>query len=59
MVIGNMRRKTLRVFRPTGLGSINVGKLADIVAVKGDPLQDINLIKQVGFVMKEGMIYRQ
>lgn len=41
------------------LGSIKAGKLADIVAVQGDPLQDINLMGNVSFVMKAGQIYRQ
>lgn len=41
------------------LGSIKAGKLADIVAVKGDPLQDINLMGQISFVMKAGQIFRQ
>lgn len=41
------------------LGSIKAGKLADIVAVQGDPLQDINLMGKISFVMKAGQIYRQ
>ncbi|MBS0031593.1 amidohydrolase family protein [Chitinophaga sp. 22321] len=40
------------------LGSITPGKLADIVAVEGDPLQDIQRMGQVSFVMKEGVIYK-
>jgi imidazolonepropionase-like amidohydrolase len=39
------------------LGSITVGKLADVVAVDGDPLQDISRMKSVGFVMKDGVVY--
>jgi imidazolonepropionase-like amidohydrolase len=41
------------------LGSIKAGKIADIIAVPGDPLQDINLMGKVSFVMKAGQIYRQ
>ncbi len=41
------------------LGSIKPGKLADIVAVKGDPLDDISLMEKVSFVMKQGVIYKQ
>jgi imidazolonepropionase-like amidohydrolase len=40
------------------LGTIEVGKLADIVAVKGDPLKDINELKKVKFVMKDGRVIR-
>jgi len=39
------------------LGSITAGKLADVVAVDGDPLQDISRMKSVGFVIKDGVIY--
>jgi imidazolonepropionase-like amidohydrolase len=39
------------------LGSIAKGKYADIVAVNGDPLQDIKMMKNMVFVMKEGKIY--
>ncbi len=39
------------------LGSIEQGKLADIIAVKGDPVADISLLQNVAFVMKDGKIY--
>ena len=40
------------------LGSIAAGKFADVIAVEGNPLDDITLLQKVGFVMKEGVIYR-
>ena len=40
-------------------GTIEPGKLADIVAVKGDPIADISELTRVSFVMKEGTIYKQ
>jgi len=41
------------------LGSIEVGKLADIVAVDGDPLTDSKVFGKVVFVMKDGVVYKQ
>ena len=41
------------------LGSLGAGKLADVVAVPGNPVQDISLMKRVSFVMKEGVIYKR
>jgi imidazolonepropionase-like amidohydrolase len=41
------------------LGTLEAGKLADIVAVPGDPLSDVSLMEKVDFVMKGGMVYRK
>ena len=41
------------------LGSIEAGKIADIIAVNGDPLEDISLLKSIAFVMKDGKVYKQ
>ena len=40
------------------MGSLEVGKLADIVAVPGDPMVDFSTMQKVSFVMKEGKIYK-
>jgi len=41
------------------LGSIEAGKIADIVAVPGDPRADVHAMERVQFVMKEGVIYKR
>ncbi len=40
------------------VGSVTAGKFADLIAVPGDPLQDVALLGRVGFVMKSGTVYR-
>ena len=40
------------------IGRLEAGKLADIIAVQGDPLGDIKALTQVTFVMKGGKVYR-
>lgn len=40
------------------LGTIEAGKLADIIAVPGDPTGDISIMMKVSFVMKEGVVYK-
>ena len=43
---------------PQNLGTLEAGKYADIVAVEGDPLQNIATLTKPKFVMKEGKVYR-
>jgi imidazolonepropionase-like amidohydrolase len=43
--------------RADELGTIEAGKLADIIAVPGNPLSDISVMTKVSFVMKDGTIY--
>jgi imidazolonepropionase-like amidohydrolase len=45
--------------REAEVGSLERGKLADLVAVKGDPLRDIGVLQQVEFVMKGGAVFKQ
>lgn len=40
------------------LGSVEKGKLADIIAVDGDPSKDVNVMGKVKFVMKDGVVYK-
>lgn len=39
------------------IGSVSVGKFADIIAVSSDPLVDISVLENVEFVMKSGKVY--
>ena len=45
--------------RSDRIGTIAVGKDADIIAVEGDPLANVRLLESVGFVMKHGRVYKQ
>lgn len=40
------------------LGSIEVGKIADLVGVPGDPLADITVMERVSLVLKDGVVYK-
>ena len=40
------------------IGSVTAGKLADLIAVGGNPLADVGVVENVLFVMKGGTIYR-
>ena len=41
------------------LGSVSAGKLADLIAVPSNPLDDISVMKRVSFVMKDGVVYKR
>ena len=40
------------------VGTLEAGKWADIIAVSGDPLQDVKVLQSVKFVMKSGIVYK-
>jgi imidazolonepropionase-like amidohydrolase len=41
------------------IGALEAGYLADVIAVTGDPLQDIGVLQKVSFVMKGGVVYKK
>jgi imidazolonepropionase-like amidohydrolase len=40
------------------IGTLEPGKRADVIAVSGDPLRDVTVLKRVGFVMKDGVVHK-
>jgi imidazolonepropionase-like amidohydrolase len=40
------------------VGTLEPGKRADLIAVDGNPLEDVTVLKQVSFVMKDGAVFR-
>ncbi|SDS23089.1 Imidazolonepropionase [Maribacter dokdonensis] len=48
-----------KMFHLNQLGNLEKGFLADIIAVEGNPTKDISVIKNVSFVMKDGVVYKE
>ncbi len=48
-----------KIFHLNQLGNLKEGYLADIIAVKGNPLKDMGTMKNVSFVMKDGKVYKR
>ena len=44
--------------RQDAIGQLKPGFYADVIAVPGDPLQDISVLTRVSFVMKNGVVYK-
>jgi imidazolonepropionase-like amidohydrolase len=57
IVAGTMNAATLLGWE-SRIGSLTPGKLADVVAVPGDPLADIRVMERPTFVMKNGVVYK-
>ena len=58
ITIGTMNAATLLGVEKQ-FGSVTVGKVADLVAVQGNPLTDVTLLARVSFVMKGGVVVKQ
>lgn len=56
-IVSATTRAAEALFLPD-VGNLEVGKLADVIAVDGDPLEDITALQRVVFVMKDGRVYR-
>jgi len=48
-----------KVLKNKTIGSLTVGKLADIIATDQDPTQNIHTLEKVSFVMKDGIVYKE
>jgi len=58
ITIGTMNAATLLGVEKD-FGSVTIGKVADLVAVQGNPLTDVSLLARVSFVMKGGVVVKQ
>lgn len=58
-ILAATREAAIVLHRTGELGSVEAGKIADLVAVRGDPLADIDLLRSIDFVMKDGVVYKQ
>ena len=50
---------TAELFGLSNIGNVNEGFEADIIGIKGNPLEDITVLENVNFVMKDGVIFKQ
>ncbi len=57
-ILSSIREGAELMDMKNNIGSIEVGKLADIIAVRGDPLTDISVLEHVDFVMKDGRTFK-
>jgi imidazolonepropionase-like amidohydrolase len=53
------REAAIAMGRQERLGTLEPGKVADIVAMRGNPLENVALLMNIGFVMKEGVVFKR
>lgn len=53
------REAAIAMGRDDVLGTIEPGKVADLIAVRGNPLENVAVLKNVSFVMKDGVVYKK
>lgn len=58
-ILAATREAAKVLHRTNEIGSVEPGKVADLVAVQGDPLADIDLLRNIDFVMKDGVVYKE
>src|SRR5205085_12242498 len=58
-ILAATRNATDLLGQSANVGSVQAGRFADLVAVKGDPTADIKLLQNVSFVMKGGVVYKR
>ena len=58
-VLRSATANNAKMFHLNKLGNLKKGFLADIIAVKGNPVEDIAVMKNVSFVMKDGVVYKE
>ncbi len=54
-----MERESAGIRGVNDVGTIEAGKTADLVAVRGDPIANIRLMEEMAFVMKDGVVVRR
>lgn len=57
-VLITVNSENARMFHLNTLGELKNGFLADIIAIIGNPIDNISVLKEVSFVMKDGIIYK-
>lgn len=56
-IVSATTRAAEAIFVPD-VGNLEAGKLADVIAVDGNPLEDVTALQRVVFVMKDGQVYK-